>query len=170
MSPELRRATAADVDVISEIVVEGFGTYRDFAPEGWEPPNRLELAMGMAMRLPDPAWWCLVAETDGVLGGTVAFMPASQHRRASEEPGLAHLLNLFVRPPLWGTGLARRLHAAAVGEATARGFTAMRLFTPAAQERARRFYEREGWAPAGEPHVEADVGGLEIVEYRRPLG
>lgn len=126
--------------------------------------------MGMAMRLPDPEWWCMVAEEDGAAVGTVAFMPASQHRRASEEPGLAHLLNLFVRPPLWGTGLAARLHAAAIAEATARGYTAMRLFTPAAQARARRFYERESWTPAGEPHVEDDLGGLEIVEYRRRLG
>ena len=30
----------------------------------------------------------------------------------------------------WGTGLAQRLHAAALDEARARGFTAMRLFTP----------------------------------------
>ena len=123
----------------------------------------------MAARVDDPAWWCLVAEAGEGLAATCAFMPASAHRRPSDEPGLAHLLTLFVRPPLWGSGLAARLHGAAVAEAAARGFTAMRLFTPAAQARARRFYEREGWRAAGEPTTEPHLGGLEIVEYRRPL-
>jgi hypothetical protein len=45
----------------------------------------------------------------------------------------------------------------------------MRLFTPAGQVRARRFYEREGWTVAGEPYDDEDLH-LEIVEYRRALG
>jgi hypothetical protein len=32
--------------------------------------------------------------------------------------------------------------------------------------RARRFYEREGWRPAGDPHDDP-VPGLSMVEYRR---
>ena len=43
----------------------------------------------------------------------------------------------------------------------------MRLYTPAGQARARRFYEREGFAAAGGPQ---DRGlGLPVIEYRRPL-
>ena len=167
--PLLRAATAADVDAVAAIVIEGFGTYRGFAPEGWEPPDRLEFALGMAARIEDPAWWCVVAEAEEGLVGTCAFMPAAAHRRPSDEPGLAHLLTLFVRPPHWGSGLAARLHGRAVGEAAARGFTAMRLFTPAAQARARGFYEREGWRAVRGPFPEDHIGGLEIVEYRRPL-
>jgi hypothetical protein len=45
----------------------------------------------------------------------------------------------------------------------------MRLFTPAEQQRARRFYEREGWSAVTEAYLEEPLG-LEIVEYRRPLG
>ena len=44
----------------------------------------------------------------------------------------------------------------------------MRLFTPAAQARARRFYEREGWALARPPAFDERIG-LDIAEYRRAL-
>ena len=85
-----------------------------------------------------------------------------------DDPGLAHFRQLFVTRAHWGTGLATRLHAAALDEARLRGFTAMRLFTPAAQERARRFYEREGWALARPPAFEERIG-LDIAEYHRAL-
>jgi hypothetical protein len=41
----------------------------------------------------------------------------------------------------------------------------MRLFTPVAQARARRFYEREGWRPRGEEFHVAALG-LVLIEYR----
>jgi hypothetical protein len=64
--------------------------------------------------------------------------------------------------------LAGTLHLRAIEEASARGFTAMRLFTPVGQARARRFYEREGWVTGS---LQIDVaGGLPAIEYRRPLG
>jgi hypothetical protein len=66
------------------------------------------------------------------------------------------------RPEVWC------LVAEENGEPGARGFTAMRLFTPAAQARARRFYEREGWTAAGEPSDELDFG-MPLVEYRRAI-
>lgn len=165
----LRPATPGDVDVLADILVEGFETYRPFAPEGWAPPGRLELALGMTPKFRDEDWWCVVAEVEGAIAGTVAFMSPVRHSRPSDEPGLAHLLNLFVRPPHWGTGLARTLHAGTIAEAAGRGYTSIRLFTPAGQARARRFYEREGWSQAGAPFAEEHIGGLEIVEYRRPL-
>ena len=43
----------------------------------------------------------------------------------------------------------------------------MRLFTPADQARARRFYEREGWRVTGAPHHD-DIG-FAVVEYRLDL-
>ena len=80
---------------------------------------------------------------------------------------MGHFWQLFVREPWWGTGLATALHAEAVREAGARGFASMRLFTPAAHARARRFYEREGWTPAA-PFDDLDFG-MPLVEYRRAI-
>jgi hypothetical protein len=44
----------------------------------------------------------------------------------------------------------------------------MRLFTAAGQARARRFYEREGWA-APEPPRPDPAFGMDTVEYRRTV-
>ena len=84
--------------------------------------------------------WYLVAEHEGELVGHVGFLAADRLEFAPvDDPRLAHVRQLFVARVHWGTGLAQRLHGAAVDEARARGFSSMRLFTPAGQERARRF-------------------------------
>ena len=44
----------------------------------------------------------------------------------------------------------------------------MRLFTPVGHGRARRFYEREGWVPAGEEFHDAGPD-LVLIEYRYAL-
>lgn len=75
---------------------------------------------------------------------------------------------LFVRPRCWGSGLASRLHEDAVAETHARGFSALRLFTPAAQARARAFYARGGWTTGGAPFRDDELA-LDLVEYRRPV-
>ncbi len=165
----LRVATAADAAAIVAVTAEGFDGYRAFAPVGWEPPSaaqelaRLEELVGR-----DDVWY-LVAEQAGEVVGHVGFLPAASLAWAPvDDPGLVHFRQLFVREAHWGSGLATTLHAAALDEARARGFTAMRLFTPARQDRARRFYEREGWALARPPGFEGRIG-LEIAEYRRTL-
>ena len=60
------------------------------------------------------------------------------------------------------------LDRAAVEAAGARGFTELRLFVAAGQARARRFYEREGWLPAGDP-FDDPIPGLTMIESRYRL-
>jgi GNAT superfamily N-acetyltransferase len=164
-----RAATADDAERIVEVTVEGFEGYRAFAPTGWTPPSASAEAERLVGLLGDDHVWYLVAEHDGELVGHVGFLPADRLAFARvDDPGLVHFRQLFVTPAHWGTGLATRLHAAAVDEARARGFTAMRLFTPGGQVRARRFYEREGWSLARPPAFDERIG-LEIAEYRRAL-
>ena len=93
------------------------------------------------------------------------MLPAARAPHPVDDPALGHVSNLFVRRDRWGSGLARALHAAAVAAARDRGFTELRLFVAAGQARARRFYEREGWAAAGAP-FDDPVPGLTMVEYR----
>jgi GNAT superfamily N-acetyltransferase len=163
-----RRATADDAGRLAAVLVEGFETYRAFAPEDFEVPEAAAVADDLATRLEAPTVWCLLAEQDSTLAGYVSLLPAADARRAVNDPRLAHFWMLFVRAPWWGTGLASRLHGAACDAATARGYTAMRLFTPAEQARARRFYEREGWTLANGPYPDEDLH-IAIVEYRRAL-
>ena len=84
------------------------------------------------------------------------------------DPALAHLRNLFVDREHWGSGVAATLLDASAAEARERGFSTMRLFTPAGQARARRFYEREGWSAVGE-EFDVPALGLPLVEYRYAL-
>jgi GNAT superfamily N-acetyltransferase len=161
----LRPAGPPDAEQVASVQHEGFDGYREFAPPGWEPPDPRSELDHIRKRLGDPEVWCLLAEQRAEAAGHVAFMPARIHANPSDESELAHFWQLFVREPWWGTGLATALHAEAVREAASRGFTAMRLFTPAAQARARRFYEREGWTAVAEPS-DAPEFGMPLVEYR----
>jgi GNAT superfamily N-acetyltransferase len=164
-----RAATPDDAPEIVAITIEGFEGYRAFAPEGWEPPAAAEELGRLTELLGRDEVWYRVAEHADELVGHVGFLPAaSLHWAPAEDPGLAHFRQLFVRQGHWGSGLATTLHTAALDEARARGFSTMRLFTPAGQERARRFYEREGWTLEGAPAFEQRIG-LEIAEYRRSL-
>jgi GNAT superfamily N-acetyltransferase len=164
-----RAATPDDAERMVAITVEGFETYRSFAPEGWAPPSASAELERLSGLLGDGHVWYRVAEHDGELVGHVGFLPADRLSFARiDDPGLVHFRQLFVVRAHWGAGLARQLHAAAVGEARARGFSAMRLFTPGGQARARRFYEREGWSLARPPAFDERIG-LEIAEYRRAL-
>jgi GNAT superfamily N-acetyltransferase len=155
----VRPATLADAPALAETVLEGFESYRTWAPRGWDPPAAAAQLAGIRDRLPAPGCVCLLAEEDGAPAGHVAYLPAR------EEPGVAHVWMLFVRERWWGTGLAGDLLAGAVRAAEAEGYTGMRLHTPAEHARARRFYEREGWTAATPPFYEA-ILGLALVTYR----
>ncbi len=105
----------------------------------------------------------MIAEEGGLVAGHASFFP---------QPGVAgsaHLWQLFIRPPWWGTGLAPELLARALEAASAQGYRRMRFYTPRDQARARRFYEREGFSWTGWEGLEEPLG-LVLVEYaREPL-
>jgi GNAT superfamily N-acetyltransferase len=143
MAPTFRRATGDDAGALLAIMVEGFEGYRSFAPQGWSP--EIAEVDRVRARLAAPDTWALLAEDGDRVAGHVGF----------------------ARPPYWGTGLATELMVRAVAAAREQGFAEMRLFTPTLQRRARRFYEREGWAAIRE--FGDDRLGLDVAEYRRGL-
>ena len=167
MSPTwtVRPALPADAERMSETLSIGFEGYRAFAPPGWQPPDvrsASEVAR-MRARLEATTTWAAIAEDSGLMAGHAGFFPQPG------VPGSAHLWQLFVRPPWWGTGVARALLAGAVEAAVAQGYRRMRFYTPRDQARARAFYEREGFAPTGWEAFEEPIG-LVLVEYaREPL-
>jgi GNAT superfamily N-acetyltransferase len=158
----LRRAAPQDAPVIGALVREGFEGYRSFAPEGWEPPALQDDVARTADRLAVRGAWARIAERDGAALGVVGYLP---HHA---EDGLAHFWLLFVTRAEWGTGLAARLHDAALEAARGAGYTRMRLYTPEGQARARAFYRRHGWRDHGEPLANPELG-LTLVELRRGL-
>jgi GNAT superfamily N-acetyltransferase len=169
MSWSMRVAGPEDAERINDVRQQGFEGYRSFGPPGWEPPAAAAELATIRARLASPDVWCFLAEEDGDMAGHIAAMPANHHPHwVTEDAELAHLWQLFLRERWHGSGLAGELHAAGLAEARRRGFTSMRLYTPAGQARARRFYEREGWSTTGDL-VEDTAFGMPLVEYRRRL-
>ena len=157
----IRPATREDLPVLLEIDAEGFESYREWAPPNWEPPDFGDIA---DRAIDEEAAWIL-AEEDGVAVGHAMFIPAPKSSVPVDDPKLAHVMQLFVRRSHWGSGVAAALDAALKDEAVRRGSVHMRLFTPAQQMRARRFYEREGWQEVA--YIEDTPLGFPVVEYRR---
>jgi GNAT superfamily N-acetyltransferase len=162
-----RVADADDAPVVAGAVIEAFEGYRSFAPAGWEPPALGPEIERLRPLLGGDDLWCVVAERDRRVVAHSSFQAAHTSIAPAEDGQLAHLRALFVDREWWGCGLAGALHSMALEEAARREFTAIRLFTPAGQARARRFYEREGWEMTGEPFE--NPLGLPVVEYRRGL-
>ena len=160
MTPALRPATPDDWPAMAALVAACFQEYRSFAPPDWVPPG-VEQELGhLSKRLAGARSWARVAEEDGRLVAHLAMHPAP------EELGVLHVMHLFLAPEVRGTGLAQRLLQAAVDEAIARDdVRELRLNTPEGQQRARRFYVRQGWEEARRYDVPSF--GLPLVEYRR---
>lgn len=74
------------------------------------------------------------------------------------------LRGMFVVPEAWGSGVADRLHAAAMAIVRAEGDAHCRLWVLEENPRARRFYARHGWRqdgrrqPAPYPPYPVEVG------------
>jgi GNAT superfamily N-acetyltransferase len=162
--PTLRPATADDAEALIAVMAEGVAGYRDFAPD-WE--MRMPPLEGMRARIELAGGFTLLAEADGAVLGHVSYLPSEDSGHPDPQPGLAHLWQMFVRESHQGSGLATELMARAVAAAREGGYTQMRLYTPALQQRARRFYEREGWELLRE--FFDDRLGLDVAEYRLAL-
>lgn len=165
-SLSFRAITTADIPQLARSVADAFARYRDFAPDGWQPPTAGSETARLERSVAGPGFWGEGAFEQETLVGHAAFTPAATHSfRPELDANSAHLLHLFVSPEHWGSGLATRLLADSCTAATARGHAAMRLFVAEGQSRARRFYEREGFTSVGEPF---EFGlGLPALEYRR---
>ena len=168
-SIHLRRATIADAEPLARGVLEGVEDYPSFAPPGWTAPSLDAEVEHLRESLADEDVCCLVADSEGEVIGQITVLPATRAPRPVDDVSLAHISNLFVRRDHWGAGLARDLHHAVLEAAGERGFTELRLFVAAGQARARRFYEREDWLPAGDA-FDDPVPGLTMIEYRYTLG
>jgi tRNA (guanine37-N1)-methyltransferase len=163
MASRIRSARPEEAPALLAIVQAGFETYRSIAPPEWEAPDQSLHIEQFRGELADPATFCRVAEADAGVVGVVTWLPAATPSPDDYVPDV-HFRHLFVLEAYWGSGIAVELHSAAVEEMRRRDVGTARLFTPADQVRARRFYEREGWTLRVDRYHDPKIG-FDIVEY-----
>jgi len=88
---------------------------------------------------------------------------------AGSDGQVAELYALYVHPSWWSTGTGRALMDLVLAKVRTAGYACITLWVLEANARARRFYQRAGFAPDGARHVLDDLGGVTEIRYRRTL-
>jgi GNAT superfamily N-acetyltransferase len=88
---------------------------------------------------------------------------------AGERGRVAELYALYVHPAWWSTGTGRDLMDRVLEASCAARYLSVRLWVLRDNSRARRFYERAGFAPDGASHTLEGLGGVTEIRYGRPL-
>ena len=147
MAPVIREATVEDLPAMLAMKVRAWRwAYRGLLPEdhlaalsaedqeeGWRDWFETRT-------VGEEAW---LAEDDGAVIGFVSF---GRSRDADTDDGTAEVGAIYVEPPRVGTGLGRTLFSLARERLRAAGFRRATLWVLAANDLARDFYEKAGWA------------------------
>jgi|tagenome__1003787_1003787.scaffolds.fasta_scaffold20216949_2 GNAT superfamily N-acetyltransferase len=158
----LRPMSGDDLDAVRELVAACDATWKEWAPDGWEPPT-LESARWISELDASDRWTRLAVEDDGRVVGLVTWGAARIGPQWRVLPGMAHVGALFVHPDRWRHGVASWLLAAALDAMRADGYRRARLNTPVGAP-AERFYAARGWT-RGESERWHQVVRLRSVEY-----
>ncbi len=86
-----------------------------------------------------------------------------------EDGQVAELYALYVRPAWWSTGTGRALMDRVLARSSGAGYQSITLWVLRDNQRARRFYQRAGFAPDGATNVLSRLGGAIEVRYRCAL-
>ena len=165
-----RPARADDADAIVDLMMDGFASYSEWAPD-WDPPAGLRSGQQRLWRdglAGDDGSWTWVAEEGGELVAVARVSQAlARHRTGPPVPGLAHIGAVFVRPDRWGRGLGRTMLVAALKHAREQGYQRVRLLVPEGNGRARELYEGHGFESLG--RWREDLLGLPVLHYEAAL-
>ena len=144
-----RDATAADLPAIDSVFRQSFcDTFAHlYAPKDLAAFLARFTAAAWADEFADPRYGFRVAEVDGQIVGYVKLgpfaLPVDTNKRAVE------LRQLYLLKQHHGSGIAAALTDWAIDRARRDGFDELYLTVYVDNHRARRFYERYGFAAAG---------------------
>ncbi len=145
MPVEIRAARAGDALAIAEVHVAAWrAAYAGILPEHVLAARSVERRTEQWTRQLDEGrstvWVAAVSDVRG-------FVSAGNSRDA-DSPGAGEVYSLYVAPELWGRGLGQRLFSASSAWLAQR-YQRSQLWVLAGNDRARRFYSRQGWQPDG---------------------
>jgi GNAT superfamily N-acetyltransferase len=165
-----RPARLTDTDAIGELHVRTWraayaGIIPDAILETLDP--RVKAAQWARVFRPGSRTRLLAAEHDGAVVGFAAFGP---HREPDLGDETGELYAIYVTPEAWGIGAGHALMVEVVSGLRRAGHRRGTLRVLDANERARAFYEREGWTfdKVTDPY-DADGTLIPEVRYRRDL-
>lgn len=167
--PSVRPALIGDIDAVARIHVRSWQhAYRGMMPDAvLDTLDESKRAARWREWLDKPDHSLQVA----VQGGSVVgFCSLIHSRDAGANDAVGEIAALYVDPASWRIGAGTALVDAAVAQAHTVGYRALTLWVLTSNDRARRFYERVGFAPDGESKVETRAGySLAELRYRRDL-
>jgi ribosomal protein S18 acetylase RimI-like enzyme len=167
----IRPMTVDDAPRVGELHVRAWqAAYRGVMPDAYLEGLRAEdrAAMWRAAVEADRADVGLaVVEADGQVVGFACYGP--QH--GVDDPSTGELMAINLDPDHWRHGLGRRLLAHVTAELSRMGYRRAVLWVEATNDRARRFYETEGWSyDAGSDRTDTvQDATVEEVRYSRDL-
>lgn len=83
----------------------------------------------------------------------------------SGDEGWGEIFAIYVHPAHWGEGRGHELLVAGQAALVEQGHDQALLWVLEANERGRRFYERQGWL-VGKPIRVEEIGGIQVTELR----
>ena len=180
----IRAGSAADAAQVAAVQREGwFAAYAGIIPDEiidrvTAPDDGARVRQTFRTR---PWQRMIVAVPDGEDAGIVgyaSFGPETDVLSApwphplstgGEERRVAELYALYVRPAWWSTGTGRALTERVLARSARAGYSSITLWVLRDNRRARRFYERAGFAPDGATNELTRLGGVIELRYRRTL-
>ena len=168
---EVRDATPDDALAIATVHVASWRVaYRGLLPDdvldGLSVPDRARI-WSERLATPTPRCRTLLVVDHAVLG----FASTGPAREVDDDPGAGELYAIYLDPGASGRGHGRRLHDGALDTLRGDGFAHACLWVLDGNERALRFYRRQGWAQTGETKVDRDlVGAVPLLEHRMHRG
>lgn len=166
----VRAALPGDAWAIASVHVASWrAAYRGLLPDDHLAGLSVEERAGeWTGILADPSSHVGVVELDARITGFAHVGPSGDH---DVPPATGELYTLYLHPDVWGQGHGRDLMEAVLDRLINAGYRSVTLWMLSTNDRARRFYLRQGWSEmAGERTQE--FGGRVVIDHRfgRPLG
>ena len=164
---QVRVARVDDAEVVAAVHVRSWqSAYRGLIPDAYLDTLSVERR--------SEVWSRILTGTDLPRTGTfvlqdgldvIGFVHFAPTRDDDLPASTGEVTGIYLTPNAWGRGGGRQLMDAAQASLKAAGSTTATLWVLEANLRARRFYERQGWAPDGARKLD-DRGDFALLEVR----
>ncbi|HEY2576487.1 MAG TPA: GNAT family N-acetyltransferase [Streptosporangiaceae bacterium] len=138
MDAEIRRAEPGDWEVLRDVRLAALA----------DTPYAFMATLAQEQEYGEPRWRERIAKSAFFLAWDGA-RPVGIVGAFSKDGSGWHVMSMWVTPAARGTGVAGRLIDAVTGYARAQGAAALTLWVTEGNDRARAFYQRQGFQATG---------------------